>query len=286
MDAKTMADAERIGMHLDKKELIKKAWDIKDTILEVYSDPKYKKSMAWLSSMEKMIKTLCDKIDKSIFPSGSADWGYRFVWDYNEFRLVLVHLGELHYRDNEPYWDINSCITLVSVPVPYVSTAEYADIYGVNESTVRTQLRRGKLRAGKRYGHEWRIPVLAELPAARGYHTATYISHDTFGVSALDEIPSSIKDIENFRYASISQDAHDRKLFHIHLLVDGNFPQMGKQDLTVDTDTRERYECFLVSQPSVFWCEGSSEFLADEIYTKHKNVLLPHDINLWHVENR
>jgi hypothetical protein len=168
---------------------------------------------------------------------------YEVEFGYSAFELLLVHQSSKVDEDDQIDAVKDQLFTLVTTPAPYLSTAEYAAIYGIEENTARTQLRRGKLRAAQRIGGTWRIPALLTPPRVRGYQTASYSWENE-----LVDLPAEFDYLTKYRSLLIEQDV-DKTIYNVKLFK-GESVQADKI-IPMDLGTRERLECMLISNPDV-----------------------------------
>ena len=125
-----------------------------------------------------------------------------------------------------------------------MNTAQYAKAYGIEEVTVRAWIRRGKLRAAKRVGNEWQIPVLLDYPRQRGYKRASY-SWDRL----LSGLPEDLNYFNDYRELSIEQNNIDKKKYNISLRVENDTE--SSMEIVVNQQERERIELVLISNNDV-----------------------------------
>ena len=130
--------------------------------------------------------------------------------------------------------------TVINMPCRLLTVEEYARLYRVETGTVRQWIRRGKIRTAKKYGNEWRIPELTDVPQ-RGYRAGTYVWSEE-----LTDVPECYEYLKQPGIATLSQDPDNTNLFHVTL---GR--KSGYQVLDLSTQEREKLELFLIAHPMV-----------------------------------
>ena len=125
-----------------------------------------------------------------------------------------------------------------------LNVEQYANLYGVAQSTVRQWIRRGKIRSAIKAGNEWRIPELAEVNG-RGYSHGFYSWDDN-----LSGLAEEYKFINDYSSARITQDEENKDLFHIEL-SSKNLEKMPDMDIDMTTKEKEKFELVLISNPLV-----------------------------------
>ena len=198
----------------------------------------------WYGIFEKIGQRFISDVQSvMLFEKLEPGWIYETEFSYSAFELLLVHQSTTIDDDDQPQTVKDQVFTLVTTPAPYLSTAEYASIYGIEENTARTQLRRGKLRAAQRIGGTWRIPALLTPPRVRGYQSASY-SWD----NELVDLNNEFEYLNDFRSLFIEQDT-DKTVYNVKLFKE----ESAKADkvIPMDLGTRERLECMLISNPDV-----------------------------------
>ncbi len=243
-----------------KKEIID---EVTSTIELVHEKSKKNmiRSIGWINIIDNTAEKFKLDIEKTrLFDKLEAGWEYRNEYSYSDFKLQLLHHEVTFDDDNQPQDVIDQVFTLVKTDAPYLSTAEYASLYGVGETGVRNWLRRGKLRAAERVGNVWRIPALLTPPRVRGYQRASYSWKTT-----LIDLHEEFSYINEFKSLNIEQDAADKKQFKIYLYATNSVKATRVEIL--NANERERLELMLISNPDVHYNARADEgVLADIIF--------------------
>ena len=226
-----------------KKEIIDEIKSVLKTVKESASRDMVRPA-GWYGIFEKTGQRFASDIESTIlFDKLEPGWLYEVEFGYSAFELQLVHQSSKVDEDDQIEAIKDQLFTLVTTPAPYLSTAEYAAIYGIEENTARTQLRRGKLRAAQRIGGTWRIPALLTPPRVRGYQSASY----SWGNELVD-LNNEFEYLNDFRSLFIEQDT-DKTVYNVKLFKE----ESAEADMVIPMDlgTRERLECMLISNPDV-----------------------------------
>ena len=202
-------------------------------------------SAAFYRTVIELADQFAKEVERTVlFNQLEKGWLYDIGLDYEGCRLLLVH-HECHMNENgDPDDTIDQTFVLITTPAPYLNTAQYAKAYGIEEVTVRAWIRRGKLRAAKRVGNEWQIPVLLDYPRQRGYKRASY-SWDRL----LSGLPEDLNYFNDYRELSIEQNNIDKKKYNISLRVENDTE--SSMEIVVNQQERERIELVLISNNDV-----------------------------------
>ena len=178
-------------------------------------------------------------------------WAYDVEIRDDGIALLLYHLEVLTPDDDEYYEEMELYheYTLVKENAKLLTVEKYAEVYGVTPGTVRQWIRRGKLRSAVKTGGEWRIPELAEV-SGRGYIYVRYEWEDE-----LPDLPEEFKFLNNYKHASITQDARNKNLFHISCWIE-EYGEKGTYEVEMSSKEKEKFELMLISNPLV---EGPNE---------------------------
>lgn len=226
-----------------KEEILKQIASILDEVKESSAKDMIRPS-GWYTIFEETCNRFFSDIESTIlFNNLEPGWMYEVEFDYCAFKLILVHQSTEIGDEGELEAIKDQLFTLVSTSAPFLSTAEYAAIYGIEETTTRTQLRRGKLRAAERIGGIWRIPALLTPPRVRGYQTACY-SWD----AELTDLNSEFKYINRYKSLLIEQDVNKTK-YDVKLFKENSVK--ADKIVTIELAARERLELMLISNPDV-----------------------------------
>ena len=172
-------------------------------------------------------------------------WAYTFFINSEGASVYLEHISYATFDEvgNNTSFLNNANYELLRIPCRMVKVAEYANIYGVGEGTVRQWIRRGKIRTAKKFGNEWRISELTE-PPRRGYTTGTYEWKE-----ALTDIPDIYDYLRIPGKLDIIQDVNDPKVFHV-IVTHGHVIEKSRR---ITVSDREKLELFLVSHPLIHY---------------------------------
>ena len=185
-------------------------------------------------------------------------WIYELRYEYDEFSLNIVHIKEYKLDDNLRFKSmrIDETYKLISVNPKGLSVANYAEIYGVGEGTVRQWIRRGKIRTAYKKGKEWVIPALS-LPPSRGYESAQYKwSAD------IEDLTEEYAFLADYVLATFYRDPMDKGKYRVLLVSKetitsdepGKAAAEKNTELLLDAKSREKLELFLISHPYVRYC--------------------------------
>ena len=173
-------------------------------------------------------------------------WSYDYVIEDTGITLHLSHADSVDFNEDETYSSlfIDTEFDLHKTKTQLLNVEQYANLYGVAQSTVRQWIRRGKLRSALKAGNEWRIPELAEVNG-RGYSYGFYSWDDS-----LSGLAEEYKFINDYSSARISQDDENKNLFHIEL-SSRNPKKTPDMDIDMTTKEKEKFELVLISNPLV-----------------------------------
>lgn len=218
-------------------------------------------SAAFYRTVIELADQFAREVERTVlFNQLEKGWLYDIGLDYEGFSLLLIH-HECHMNENgDPDDTIDQTFVLITIPAPYLNTAQYAKAYGIEEVTVRAWIRRGKLRAAKRVGNEWQIPVLLDYPRQRGYKRASY-SWDRL----LSGLPEDLNYFNDYRELSIEQNNIDKKKYNISLRAENDTE--SSMEMVVNQQERERIELVLISNNDVHYDARLNEgIIADLIF--------------------
>lgn len=209
-------------------------------------------SAAYYAVQDKLLEKLIRKTENAVLFKKLEDWWtYAYYINSDGGFVKLEHTSYVTFNEKG---QISSQMTdgsfvVVSVPCKLLTVEEYAQMYKVEMGTVRQWIRRGKIRTAKKYGNEWRIPELTDIPQ-RGYHFGQYR-----WVDDLTDVPEGYEMLSKPALVSFYQDQEDSKLFHV------NVSSMGVHSkLTLSMQEREKLELYLIAHPLVKYLSD------DEIY--------------------
>ena len=212
------------------------------------------KTMSYYNTLIGIIDKFIDTLDKSILMEHLEDyWGYDYGITYEGMELCLVHYSdivEVPTNSFRYYYFEDQTYRLFRVDSKLLTVEEYADRYKVETGTVRQWIRRGKIRTAIKYGNEWRIPELTDLPK-RGWSDAAYIFEKEM---VLEEKYEYLRNYDTLR---IIQDEHNRKIYQIVLTSKEN--KTANRVYNIDVKEKEQLELYCISNPNIHYCEAISE---------------------------
>ena len=138
---------------------------------------------------------------------------------------------------------------VVNIPCRLLTVEEYARLYRVETGTVRQWIRRGKIRTAKKFGREWRIPELTDVPQ-RGYKMGNYVWSEV-----LTDVPDCYAFLKDPALVGLWQDPNDPNLFHMRVSRKDE-----STDYNLSTQEREKLELFLIGHPLVEYVVKVDEF--------------------------
>lgn len=196
-------------------------------------------SAAFYHVLQKLLKRFTEKIEKSIlFEELESYWTYTISLSYAGASLGLQHICNI-YDDARISCDQE--YRLIDVNTRLLSVEEYAELYGVNEGTVRQWIRRGKIRSAVKSGRVWMIPELEEI-TQRGFQSGVYMWY-----SRLEGIPEEYEFLRSYSTVLINQNQEDKNLFDITYAAQGVKPKT----VQMNTKEREQLELTLIQHPDI-----------------------------------
>ncbi len=204
-------------------------------------------SAAFYHVLDNLLAEFRKRIEETVLFERLEDfWKYSLVISFSGARLFLQHMCA--WVEDVAYLStlIDQEFLLIECKTKLLTVEEYASLYGVNDGTVRQWIRRGKLRNAIKFGKEWRIPELCEMPG-RGYSPATYAIKPP-----LKNLPKEYEFLRNCISVMIEQDADDKNLFNITYYQQSTKPNTVVMNTIVfNSKEREHFEVFLISHPDI-----------------------------------
>ena len=200
-------------------------------------------SAAYYAVFDKIFGSLIDKTKRAVLFNKLEDWwSYTYSISSEGGTVELVHSSCVSFNDKGHITSgiEDQSFVVVSVPCHLLSVEDYAQLYKVETGTVRQWIRRGKIRTAKKYGNEWRIPELTDIPK-RGYQFGQYRWEDE-----LTDTPDGYEYLAKPAIATFYQDKEDTKLFHFKVSRVDDY-----RELTLSTQEREKLELYLIAHPLV-----------------------------------
>lgn len=203
---------------------------------------KSKHSKYYFITLLNLIDQFRKKIEDTILFDAPGDmWCYSLEIHSTGISLFLTHYEEETQEFEGEFIPIpipNQDFELITVPTRLLTVDEYAELYRVEEVTVRQWIRRGKIRDAIKLGGEWRIPELSEMPSGEGYQFREYET-----AKVLHNIPVEYSFLQPNQRVMLCQDEEDKSLFWISL--------NHQKYKSMKTKEREKFELFLISHPDV-----------------------------------
>lgn len=206
-------------------------------------------SVAYYKRLLDLLERFKKKVEDCVLFENLEDWWmYGVNVDVQGATLLLQHVKDADFLDeNSPHdpddgdWlTVDQDFKLLHIDTRLLTLDEYAEIYGVNPGTVRQWIRRGKIPSAVKYGREWRVPELAELPRkARAY--ASYEWKDK-----LSELPEEYQFMNDYVRVTITH-WPDKNGFRVVFLAKNR----EEKELDMDVKEKERFELMLISNPLI-----------------------------------
>ena len=141
-------------------------------------------------------------------------WSYSYVITSYGIKLLMNYHSWSHTYEGSFDCQRTDEITVFEVRAKMLTVSEYATSNGVEPVTVRQWIRRAKIRSAVKYGREWLIPELAEMPKEKSYIPCHY-----YWKSTLSDLPEKFAFLNEFKSAYIDQDENNREQFLLSLCV-------------------------------------------------------------------
>lgn len=200
-------------------------------------------SAAFYHVYKNLLRKFEAKIQETVLFEHLEDcWYYALSISYSGAQLSLHHAkkGEIGKKGKVVVTE-DQQFSLIKVDTKLLTVDEYANTYGVTTGTVRQWIRRGKIRNAIKYGKEWRIPELTDMPT-RGYQSGLYM-----WTEYLNKVPKEYEFLRNYSTALFNQDSSDKNKFQVTFIAKGIKPQ----NIICDTQEREKLELFMISHPQI-----------------------------------
>lgn len=232
-----------------KKDVMKKIMDIRNNLKKnIFFGQS--RNEAYCKTLDDMYEKLYREVSFSmLFDAPQGFWHYEIEQDSMGIRLRIQNAGgEIDSDLNYNIDAINDEYTMMRVDARLLTIEEYAKLYDVQAVTVRQWIRRGKIRTAVKYGNEWRIPELADIPnKERGYHKAVY-----FWNKKIKAVPENYEFINDYEYLVITQDELDKNKY---LLEFKSSTTVNEKTIHCSKEERERFELSLISNSDVNYRE-------------------------------
>lgn len=141
-------------------------------------------------------------------------WSYSYAITSYGIKLSMDYYEWQHSKGDTFDCSKGETITIFEVPARMLTVSEYAAMNGVETVTVRQWIRRAKIRSAVKYGREWLIPELAEVPKQKGYRPCEYYWKGT-----LTDLPEKLTFLNNFKNVRIRQSESSKDSFLLEFNV-------------------------------------------------------------------
>lgn len=222
-------------------------------------------SMAYYQTLDKIYCKFEKKIEETIlFKNVEIGWYYNYMIDYSGAKLYLCH-DEIWGEDEEGHIlsENNQDFMLIEVNTKMLSVEQYAELQGVGQGTVRQWIRRGKIRNASKYGNEWKIPELTDVPK-RGYTDACYSWNEE-----LEGLPEEYVFLNQYRGVFITQSEDDKSLFYAIFLEEDNDGN-GKR-IECDNKQKEKMEMFMIAHPQIKYVSNIWEGIVVDLLNVYRS---------------
>ncbi|MBQ5564614.1 MAG: helix-turn-helix domain-containing protein [Clostridia bacterium] len=201
-------------------------------------------SQAYYRIAYELLERLEVKVENTrIFDAPEGYWAYSFEINSQGVILYLEYYNSVDFDENKnlSFSYIGETFPIITVKTRLLTVEEYARMYEVETVTVRQWIRRGKIRTAIKFGKEWRIPELTQVPS-RGYRMGQYKWEES-----LSDLPLEYEFLNKYNLATLYQDDKDKNLYHV------NFSKEGEEStyLTCNIREREKIEMILITNPLV-----------------------------------
>lgn len=229
-----------------------------------------------------VLDDLLEKFKKELYGKNLPEplndwWSYSYTITDSGIKLSMDYYSWSHCFEGDFDCSRDGQIVLLEIPAKMLTVSEYAEVHGVAPVTVRQWIRRAKIRSAVKYGNEWRISELTELPKSKGYTSCHYIwkntliglpdkfaylnkfsgayfskdetGNDQYCVKFLFKAPSELGTLADLMGAGASEDEHKeiKKIFK--RFPDSKLTQEGK--LILSGKEREELELYMIGNPLV-----------------------------------
>ena len=244
-------------------------------------------------TLDRLLDEFYYKVLHTTLPEPLPDWwSYSYVITTGGIQLYLDHYDWSCGADYNCYK--NEGLAFLDVPAKHLTVSKFAEIYGIEEVTVRQWIRRGKIRSAMKLGKEWRIPELAELPKHRGYVACRY-----YWKEELTDLPDKFSFLNEFESAKFEQAYNNADLYLITLdlrttksnqyISENTKKTKGRKilrqypDLQLDKkgrikmtrEDREELELYMIANPFVYCNSGDHKHLHNETIDEYGNDYCP-----------
>lgn len=196
------------------------------------------------SVLDRLLAKFGEELITKTLPEPLNDWwSYSYAITSYGIKLYMNYHSWSHSYEGSFDCSRIGEIMVFDVPVKMLTVSEYASMNGVAPVTVRQWIRRAKIRSAVKYGREWRIPELAEMPKEKRYIPCHYNWKST-----LSDLPEKFAYLNEFKSAFIEQDENDKDKFYLSLSV----VMPGELSRFMDTDEETSQDAELDRIKDVF----------------------------------
>ena len=197
-----------------KEQLLNSIHRCRNEYAQQASYEKTAHSQGFYKTLDRLLNEFYSKVVRTTLPEPLPDWwSYSYVITASGIQLYLDHYRwSYSSRNYDCHRDEN--LVLLDVPAKRLTVSKFAEIYSIEEVTVRQWIRRGKIRSASKLGKEWRIPELAEVSKNRGYSPCRYQWKEE-----LTDLPDKYSFLNQFESALFAQDDDNADLYVIALDV-------------------------------------------------------------------
>ena len=219
-----------------KKDILASLENAKHKLFNYIKEDR-QKTASYLFELSRLFDEFTEKVKKAeLMERLEGNWQYRLLLTEQGFILEL-RSGPL-IKENA------TCFQLIKTKPTMLTVENYAKLNNVETSTVRSWIRRGKIRTAKKYGNEWKIPSLADKPQ-RGYTTAEYSRN-----VLIDGIPEEYSFINQGECIRLMQDVEDKKKYHIKVYKNADSHKPIFESIVNKLEI-ERLEVFLIGHEDI-----------------------------------
>jgi len=194
---------------------------------------------------------------------------YDYSFDSDSIQLNLCYCEDIRFDEygEISHMESSEIFELIKVNCEYLSTEEFAFMFGVKEQTVIKWIKSGRIRSAKLCKSNWLIPKIADKPK-RKFESVNYYWSEKMKINN-----SEFDFLEKCARIYIYQNDINKEMYNV-TLNDLNYQYINTLVLT--KMQRERLESFLISLPEV-QCVTASECIKyvpskEEIHDNKKSV--------------
>ena len=213
---------------------------------EAISDDR-KHSPAFYEHLDSLLARFEKEVSETTLPEPLNDW-----WNFS-YRIttsgIQLFLNFYSWSSYSTTYEVERTdkFVLIDVSSKLLTVAEYAQIYGVDQVTVRQWIRRAKIRDAVKAGREWRIPELAEMPTEKGYTPCQYVwSEELRNLPEGYDFLNEFKSLSEYLLLGFWQDEDNKNTFYLSLFLGKKRGQLIQGPIALDS---VRYDEILKRYP-------------------------------------